>query len=63
MPRSKQATRGRAAVAPAPVLTSAMVALAWSVLNHPQDRAECAHVLAELIIEAAESTPVGPGRP
>jgi hypothetical protein len=38
-----------------------MVALAWSVINCPADRAEAAHVLARMVIDAAEA-PVA-GRP
>lgn len=32
-----------------------MMALAWSIIHCPEDRAECAHLLAKLVIEAVES--------
>jgi hypothetical protein len=47
-------SRGGVGEAPAPALTSAMVALAWSILHLNDDDGEAAHVLAKLIIEAAE---------
>lgn len=37
-----------------PRLTTAMVALAWCVINTPDDSAECARVLAKLIIDECE---------
>jgi len=40
-----------------------MVAIAWSVINCPEDALECGRLLAKLIIETAEAPVAGPGRP
>lgn len=45
-----------------PGISTAMVALAWSVINRPDD-GEAARVLAQLVLEAAEAGSAGPGRP
>jgi hypothetical protein len=42
--------------APAPRLTTPMVALAWSIL-HTSDDGEAADMLARMIIDAAEADP------
>lgn len=42
-------------VTPRPQITSAMVALAWSVLHDSSERALAGHVLAQMVLEAVEA--------
>lgn len=45
------------------LITTPMVALAFSVINCPSADGEDARLLARLVLEAADDGPAGPGRP
>jgi hypothetical protein len=51
---SNDATRGRGDRAPAPTLTTPMVALAWSILELGDADGEAGRVLARLILDEAQ---------
>jgi len=61
MAGQERLSRGRDGRAPAPQITTAMVALAWSVLHSSEEVArETARVLAQKVLDASET---GRGEP
>lgn len=43
--------------APAPRLTTPMIALAFSILNCPEDAEQCGKLLARKVLDAADGKP------